>query len=668
MSLVNTAASLRSPSPRESSALQRAVSLLMSHQAQGGYWWYTLEANEAIGAGVVQLMHFIGDVDKDTEEGLVRRMLSQQREDGSWSLFKDGPSDLSTTIECYFAMRLAGRPIDHPALVKARSFIVANGGLTKVRVFSRIHLALFGLIPWSACPTMPAWLMLLPPSLGVSIYEFSTWARASIVPLLLIGAAKPVRPLPFSLDELYSETREMRLVEGSRVFRFPKAEKAFSLENFFLQCDRLLKFSEKLPFHPGKQRALRKAEQWTRDHIARTEDIYPAMAYGILALSALGYPNSDPTIQKALNGLKKFRYRYRGGRREEPALPGLATSEGGEAPSEYVHQQCCISPNWDTPWAAVALLDAGVPGDHPSILKAARYMISKEVKDFRGDWAAKNPEGPAGGCWSFEFENDYFPDVDDTIEALHLLKRCGLPKEEKEGPIARGLAWLLSMQCDNGGWAAFDKNNVSNWVNEIPFSDHGACLDPPTPDITGRMIELLAGLGYTASDIPVQKALSFLQKTQEPSGAWRGRWGVNFIYGTWCVLQGLAAIGRDLHAPDIRKAVRWIESVQNKDGGWGESCLSDARNAYVPLARSTASQTAWAVMALLAAGERDSISVHRAIQWLTSRQTAEGGWDEAEFTGTGFPGHFYIRYHGYRYYFPTLALGKYLRGSSPASL
>jgi squalene-hopene/tetraprenyl-beta-curcumene cyclase len=630
------------PTPlRDTSSLERAVALLLSQQTEDGYWWYTLEANETIGAGVIQLQHFIGDVDRDVEEALARRILSQQREDGSWAVFKNGPGDLSTTIECYFSLRLSGRPVDHPALVKARSFIIANGGLTKMRVFSRIHLALFGLVPWSACPSMPIWLMLLPPRSGASIYEFSSWARASIVPLLLIDAVKPIRPLPFSLDELFSEPRELRLVEGHRVFRFPKPKRTLSLENVFLKCDKLLKLAERLPFHPGKRRAMRKAEAWTREHIAHTEDIYPAMAYGILALSALGHPNSDSTIQKALEGLKRFRQREENG---------------------AIHQQCCISPNWDTPWAAVALLDAGVPGDHPSILKAARYMISKEVKDFRGDWAVKNPRGPAGGCWSFEFENDYFPDVDDTIEALHLLKRSGLPPEEKDGPVSRGLAWLLSMQCDNGGWAAFDKNNVSPWVNRIPFSDHGACLDPPTPDITGRMIEILADCGFKSSDQPVRRALTFLEQTQEPNGAWRGRWGVNFVYGTWCVLQGLAAAGINPQSPHFRKAVRWLESIQNKDGGWGESCLSDARDAYVPLGRSTASQTAWAVMALLAAGERDSIPVHRGVQWLTTRQTSEGGWDEAEFTGTGFPGHFYIRYHGYRYYFPTLALGKYFNG------
>lgn len=614
------------------SALQKAVSLLIKHQTKEGYWWYTLEANEAIGAGFILLMHFVREVDADLQRGLVHRMLSQQREDGSWAIFYGGPGDLSTTIECYLALRLAGRSAEEAALTRARRFILDNGGLTKMRVFSRIHLALFGLAPWNSCPSMPIWFLLLPPSLGVSIYEFSSWARASIVPLLLLDAVRPVHPLPFTLDELYREP------EAERIFRFPKPKKFWSLQNFFVQFDKVLKAAERLPWHPGKKLAMQKAEAWTREHLARTEDIYPAMAYGILALSALGYPNADPTIRKALNGLKKFRQ-----------------NEG-----DFVHQQCCISPNWDTPWAAVALLEAGVAPDDPSVLKAARYMVSKEVKDFRGDWAVKNSKGPAGG-WSFEFENDYFPDIDDTIEALYLLHCAALPESEKSGPIRRGLAWLLSMQSDNGGWAAFDKNNVSGWVNKIPFSDHGACLDPPTPDITGRMVELLALFGRMQEDPVVQKSLAFLRRCQEPNGSWRGRWGVNFIYGTWCVLQGLAAVGESLRSPSIRKSVSWLESIQKKDGGWGESCLSDSRNEYVPLGHSTASQTAWAVMALIAGGEKDSLSVRRGVQWLIENQTEEGGWEEPYFTGTGFPGHFYIRYHGYRYYFPTLALARYSR-------
>ncbi len=626
-------------------ALKKAADNLFRQQHPDGYWWYTLEANESIGAGTLQVLKFLNLLDEETAHGLALRMLSQQRADGSWALFFDGPGDLSITIECYLALRLVGYVPEHEAMKRARAFILANGGLTKMRVFSRIHLALFGLAPWSSCPSMPVWFMLLPGKGPISIYEFSTWARASIVPLLLIDAYKPVRPVSFNLDELYVEPR------GERIFRFPKPEKFFSLQNFFVRFDKVLKLLEKLPWHPGRKAAIRKAERWTREHIARTEDIYPAMAYAILALSAQGHPNSDPTIQKALNGLKKFRQKCG---HDIPPLPSpLLDIEERESP---FHQQCCISPNWDTPWAATALLSAGIPKNDERLLKAARYLISKEIKDFRGDWTVKNPKGPTGG-WAFEFENDYFPDIDDTIQAVHVLNQTDLPQEEKLAPILRGVGWMLSMQCDNGGWAAFDKNNTADWVNRIPFSDHGACQDPPTPDITGRMLELLAELGFKRETKVVQKALRFIYRHQESNGSWRGRWGVNYIYGTWCVLKGLAATGEDLSSDSIQSAVRWLKSIQNKDGGWGESCLSDTENQYVPLGTSTASQTAWAVMALIAAGEKKSDAVVSGVRWLIDHQDPDGGWPERHFTGTGFPGHFYIRYHGYRYFFPTMALG-----------
>jgi len=631
MSLNQTAKVLeRLSTPSVERSRDAAVAMLFHHQLDEGYWWYTLEANETIGAGILQVLHFLGDADLEMQTGLARRLLSEQRPDGSWGVFFEGPGDLSSTIECYFALRLAGHSPAEGPLTKAREFILGRGGLTKARVFTRIHLALFGIVPWTSCPSMPIWFASFPAWLGLSIYEFSSWARASIVPLLLLDAARPVKPIDFDLGELYLEP------EGERVFRFPKPKSFWSLQNVFIHFDKVLKLLEKLPWHPGKNRAIQKAEQWTREHIARTEDIYPAMAYAVLGLSALGYPKEDPTIQKALSGLKRFQQ----------------TSAGS------VHQQCCISPNWDTPWAATALLEAGASPSDPRLLKAARYMLSKEVKDFAGDWKFKNPGVEPGG-WAFEFQNDCFPDVDDTIQALHMLKRTALPDEEKAEAIRRGLNWILSMQCDNGGWAAFDKNNVSDWVNKIPFSDHGACLDPPTPDITGRMLELLPHFGFQKNSEPVRRALSFLWKTQEPCGAWRGRWGVNFIYGTWCVLTGLAAINEHFDHPVLQAAVNWLKSIQNPDGGWGESCLSDAENRYIPLALSIPSQTAWAVMALVAAGERESPAVQRAIDWLVQNQNSQGSWDESYFTGTGFPGHFYIRYHGYRHYFPLLALARY---------
>lgn len=607
-----------------SEAVAAARNALLSDQNPAGYWWYTLEANESIGAGFVQLMHFLAEVDPKSEAGLVHRILGQQRTDGSWPLFFGGPADLSITVECYLALRLAGISPDAGPLQKARKVILEQGGIDNVRVFTKIHLALFGLVPWSEAPAMPVWLILLPLWSRLSIYEFSSWARASIVPLLIILDKKPVVPLPFTLAELKSSP--------------PPILK----QNLFLMLNSLFKKLEKLPWHPGKQRGLAACERWIREHLERTEDIYPAMAYGAMAIKALGYPNDDPTIRKAMDGLERFRQHSKG---------------GGAAPSEVIHQQCCISPLWDTPWAGTALLESGIPSDDPGLLKAARALISKQILEFRGDWEFKNPKGQPGG-WSFELQNDWFPDVDDTIQILLFLNRVDLPEEEKGPAIQAGLNWFLSMQSKNGGWAAFDKNNLSRWVNRIPFSDHGACLDPPTPDITGRALELLAQLGYHKQDPLIRRALRFLHNSQAEFGPWRGRWGVNFIYGTWAVLQGLAAIGTNMRSAEVSKAIGWLKSVQNQDGGWGESCLSDKMNRYVPLGVSVPSQTGWAVMALIAADEQESPSCQRGIDFLLENQT-KGRWEEPYFTGTGFPGHFYIRYHGYRQYFPLLALAKF---------
>ncbi|MBI2083011.1 MAG: squalene--hopene cyclase [Deltaproteobacteria bacterium] len=631
-------------------AISRARDALLKDQQPEGYWWYTLEANESIGAGLIQLMHWLGAVDREIEGGLSQRILSLQRTDGSWALFFDGPPDLSITVECYFSLRLAGFPPDHPSLKKAREKICELGGISQVRVFTKIHLALFGLVPWIECPSMPLWLMQLPLWSGFSIYEFSSWARASIVPLLIILDRKPVIEIPFSLDELKSPpspSLSKRGIEGG-IF-------------FFL--DRLLKYAEKLPWHPGKKKAEQLAEKWIREHIERTEDIYPAMAYAALAIKALGYPLSDPTIQKALGGLKRFRQKEN----LPPSPPSLPKRGVGGG---FIHQQCCISPLWDTPWVARTLLESGLQKDDPQLLKAARYLISKQITNLKGDWSQKNRDALPGG-WSFEFQNDYFPDVDDTIEILRFLGTVDLPTQEKRPAIERGLQWLLSMQSKNGGWGAFDKNNVSSWVNRIPFSDHGACLDPSTPDITARVLELLADLRKISPLRPpllqrgglggdLKRALNFLLKTQEPDGSWRGRWGVNFIYGTWAVLVGLTAIGISKNDLRIRKAVHWLKSIQNPDGGWGESCLSDREGHYVPLGLSLPSQTAWALLGLIAAGgDLYTEEIRRGVEFLINSQDANGRWEERHFTGTGFPGHFYIRYHGYQQYFPLLALGRY---------
>lgn len=620
--------------------IKKASNALLDLQQPEGYWWFTLEANETIGAGFIQLMHFLGDVDGEIQKGLANRILQEQREDGTWGLYYGAPGDLSTTVECYFSLRLAGFSAESPPLQKARQFILRQGGLTRVRIFTRIHLALFGLAPWDACPMMPPEMILLPPWAPLNIYHFSSWARASIVPLLVVLNARPVvRPRNIQLEELFLEP------PGGRHWRHSRQTSPFSLERIFLLIDRGMKFMGKFPFKPWRGFAVEKALEWIWEHVQKTEDIYPAMAYAALAFKAAGFPNDSAQIQTPLNGLKKFQQK----------LPASGSGSVGAS----IHQQCCISPGWDTPWGLVALREAAaLPADDPRLLKAGRWMLSQEVTNLNGDWRMTNPSGIPGG-WSFEFQNEFFPDVDDTIEVVHALRNIDLPAAEKNPGLERGLKWILSMQNDDGGWGAFDKNNDLQLVNKIPFSDHGACLDPSTPDITGRALELLVKSGMSPADKPVKRALTYLKKSQEKFGGWYGRWGVNYIYGTWCVLTGLQTLGeKNPLQKEMMRACDWLCSIQNSDGGFSESPESYFTKRFLPYPESVASQTAWGVMALIAGGKAESEGVHRGIQFLIEKNK-NGEWEEKYFTGTGFPGHFYIRYHGYRYYFPLLALARY---------
>jgi squalene-hopene/tetraprenyl-beta-curcumene cyclase len=648
---------------RTSHAISRAKTLILSHQYHEGFWWYTLEANESIGAEFIMLLHYLGieQAHGDTQKDLTVRILKTQREDGSWAIYHGAPGDLSTTLECYFALKLAGFDPESAPMSKARQFILKHGGITKSRVFTKIHLALFGIVPWEACPAMPVSFMLLPSWFPVNIYEFSSWARACIVPLLVVlEKKKTVTRDGVNLEELFVEG------EKERDYSFKNDKGLLSWENFFIQTDRLLKFTNRLiPSNPLTHLALKKAENWITAHVEKTEDIYPALAYSIFALTALSHDLTHPAIQKCLQGLLSFQQH---GQEALPELPSPAHPPFGHRPpaafevtpshKKYLHQQCCISPVWDTPWALTALLESGVESDHPPLLKAGRWLITKQITQIYGDWSIKNKKALPGG-WSFEFENEFFPDVDDAIQVLSVLFRLDLPREEMAGPFQRGLDWIFSMQSKNGGWAAFDVDNTLEFVNKIPFSDHGACLDSPTPDITGRILELLGNIGYSDDHPVCEKALRFIAARQQSNGSWEGRWGVNYLYGTWCVVQGLVAIGLDPQDESIRRAVEWLRSVQNHDGGWSESCESYLKRRHVPLKESTASQTAWALMALIAAGEHESKEVRRGIEFLLSSQNSKGGWDEEAYTGTGFPGHFYIRYHGYRHYFPLFALAKY---------
>ncbi|MCP5463394.1 MAG: squalene--hopene cyclase [Deltaproteobacteria bacterium] len=655
----------KAPASDLQQCLKQGVDHLFSAQHPDGFWWYTLEANDSINAEFIMLLHYLEIDDKQTEQGICRWILNNQREDGSWALYQDGVGDVSTTVECYMALKMAGYDINHAQLAKARDFILSQGGITAMRIFSRIHLAMFGLVDWKVCPNMPVALMQMPEWAPVNIYEFSSWARACIVPLLVIMDQRKVKTLAgFDLNELYCGDPEQA------DWTFAKEDtKRVSIENSFIQIDRALKVADRMKLKPLRNQSLKKCEAYIREHLSGTEDIFPAMFYGIIALDALGFGLDDITIEKALLGLRSFQIIMKGQDLHEVPFEDSSDQNynvvhkeaANQNSSETIYQQCCVSPVWDTAWAAVAALDAGANASDERLITTTRWLLKKQILETVGDWAIKNP-GVVPGGWSFEFENQHYPDLDDTIEVLTLLHKINLPYHELQMPVRRGLNWLLSMQCKNGGFAAFDKDNNLEILNKLPFSDHGACLDPATVDITGRVIEFLINtVQYPKSAEVIERAANFITERQESDGSFWGRWGVNYLYGTWCALEALGALGRKQDELVMARAVNWLKSIQNDDGGFGESCDSYAQNKYRPLPHhiSTASQTAWGLMGYVGAGLADSKEAKAAADYLMRTQNPDGSWDEEAFTGTGFPGHFYIRYHGYRKYFPVLALAKY---------
>lgn len=646
------------------SSILLAQNHILSHRHDDGYWWYTLEANDTINAEYIMLLRYLDHDQPAIIQGICNGMLKNQNSDGSWSLYHEGPGDLSTTVECYLALKMAGFLPTDPALQRAKHFILAQGGLTQIRIFSRIHLALFGLVSWDICPQMPVFLMSMSHKMPINIYEFSSWARACVVPLLVILDQKPVKKIPeLSLDELY-------LTKPSEA-QWPKTLKEIkllSIESLFVTLDKILQVTEKIKVKPLRKRSLRKCEKYITEHLAQTEDIYPAMYYGLLALLCLGYDFNHSSVQKALRGIQSFQLPISRDIDKNSAdwiqelsfknnyLKDKSLSLHKE---NLIYQQCCISPVWDTAWASVALLESGISPQNEKIISSAKWLLDRQITDTYGDWAVKNT-GVAPGGWSFQFHNKHYPDVDDTMEVLTLLHALHPAESELSQPFQKGLTWLCSMQSKNGGFAAFDKDNQLELLNKIPFSDHGACLDQPTVDLSGRFIEFMVNtLGHDHTHPAIQKAADFIVKRQEPDGSFWGRWGVNYIYGTWCVLCGLGALQRPQDKKIIEKSISWIKSIQHADGGFGEDCASYAAQKFVDLSTSTPSQTAWALLGLIAAGEAKSLNAQKAAEFLINSQTPDGGWHERHHTGTGFPGHFYLRYHGYRYYFPLLALGKY---------
>ncbi|NKZ08796.1 squalene--hopene cyclase [Actinomadura latina] len=606
-------------------AVEAARDHLLGLQSPEGWWKAELETNVTMDAEDLLLRQFLGiRTEAETREA-ARWIRSRQRADGTWANFHGGPADLSTTIEAYIALRLAGDPVDADHMLAAAKFARDAGGIEGSRVFTRIWLALFGHWSWDDLPVMPPELMFLPSRVPLNVYDWACWARQTIVPLTILGSLRPSRSLPVDLAELRSGV--------------VPADDAKGWGRAFNALDRVLHVYEKAPVRPLRRAAMRRAADWI---IARQEadgcwgGIQPPWVYSLMALNALGYGLDHPVIKRGLDGLERFTIRDEKGRRLE----------------------ACQSPVWDTVLAMNALGDAGAaPGD-PALLRAARWVVDEEVRG-PGDWSVRRPGTPPGG-WAFEFDNDVYPDTDDTAEAILALRKVSLP--EAEAPIERAVRWLNGMASRDGGYAAFDADNTRELCTKLPFCDFGAVIDPPSADVTAHVVEALSKEGLAESAV-VKRAVVWLLKAQEADGSWFGRWGANHVYGTGSVVPALIAAGVRPEKPAIRRAVAWLEEHQNGDGGWGEDLRSYDDPAWIGRGESTASQTAWALLALLAAGER-SAAVDAGVRWLVRNQRPDGNWDEDQFTGTGFPGDFYINYHLYRLVFPISALGRYLAGAA----
>ncbi|HUI26116.1 MAG TPA: squalene--hopene cyclase [Candidatus Kryptonia bacterium] len=614
-------------------AIRRSRQYFLRTQRPEGFWHAPLEANATMDAEYIFFNRFMGRKPEAIERRIAERLLATQAADGSWALYHGGPGHLSTTIEAYFALKLTGGSADEPAMRRAREFILVHGGLAKAGIFTRTFLAYFGQFPWTGLPAMPVEVVLLPPWFPINIYALSSWARGTVVPLTILMAKHPSVRIddPNGVGELWATP------SNEADLGFPPSQQWLTWRNFFLAVDKTLKFVGRSPWKPLRNRALRAAERWILSHQdvnGGWGGIQPAMINSVMALRALGYRDEHPAVAKGIQAIDDFLIEHDGQLLFQP----------------------CVSPTWDTALACKALLDSGLETDHPALARAADWLIANQI--FKpGDWSIYNPGLDAGG-WAFEFANDWYPDVDDSAVILLVLKRiAGVDVVHKERAIAYGLNWTLGMQSRNGGYGAFDTDNDSAFLNQIPFADMEAMIDPPTEDLTGRLLELMGNYGFDLDFDRARRAQAFVMRTQRPDGSWWGRWGANFIYGTWSVLAGLRAIGENMNAPHVRRAVAWLKAHQHRDGGWGESLRSYDDEREAGRGESTPSQTAWAILGLLAGEHHVSPELLRGLAYLVEQQSLDGTWPEAPFTGTGFPRHFYLRYHMYRNYFPLMALG-----------
>jgi squalene-hopene/tetraprenyl-beta-curcumene cyclase len=611
-------------------ALDRAVNHLRGLQTDAGWWKGELETNVTMDAEDLLLREFLGIRTIQETEEAARWIRSQQRADGTWANYFGGPGDLSTTIEAYVALRLAGDDAQVPHLQLALGFIRAAGGLESARVFTKLWLSLFGAWSWDEVPNLPPEIVYLPKWFPFNVYDWACWARQTIVPLTIVATLRPVRPLPFSLDELRTGAPAAPMA------------KPFSWPGAFQRLDKALHAYGRHPVRAIRRAAMRRGVEWI---LARQEadgswgGIQPPWVYSILALHLMGYPLDHPAVAAGIRGLDGF-------------LIHEDTSQG-----VVRRLEACQSPVWDTGLAVTALLDGGVSADDEAVVRAADWLLAEEIR-VTGDWAVRRPQVEPGG-WAFEFANDGYPDTDDTAEVVLGLRRVDHPDQARlRGAVDRAVQWIIGMQCRDGGWGAFDADNTRELAYKLPFCDFGAVIDPPSADVTAHIVEMLAACGLSGSDA-CQRGVRWLFDSQERDGSWFGRWGANHVYGTGAVVPALVAAGVPRTDSRIDRAVRWLERHQDADGGWGEDMRSYRDPAWIGRGTSTASQTAWALLALIAAGAGRSPSARRGVAWLVEHQRADGSWDEPQFTGTGFPGDFFINYHLYRLVFPISALGRF---------
>ena len=658
-----TGARVDAPAPDDLDAsIARLQGYFRRIQDPAGFWWGELESNNTMEAEYVMLSRFLGHHNPERDRHIVNYLLSKQLDDGSWPIYYGAPGDLSTTVECYFALKLCGEDPESDHMSRAKQFALQRGGVPSTRMFTRIWLALFGQWAWHGTPNLPPELMLIPNWAPLNIYRFACWARGCIVPLSIVLSRRQARPVgpEHAIDELFPNGR------SGTDYTVP-VPPGFNLPRLVHLAERLLeKTYNRLPWNPLRKFAEGKAIRWILDRQEADGSwggIQPPWVYSLIALSVCGYDNEHPTMSRGFAG-----------------LDGFSIQKG-----DHWTIQGCISPVWDTCLVVQGLAESGLAPEDPMLESATRWLVDRQIL-VGGDWQVRAPGLQPGG-WAFEFHNNCYPDIDDTAEvalALRLGKLPGNDDRLRQDAIARAATWIRGMQNEDGGWASFDKNNNSGYVTALTFSDFGEVLDPSSADVTAHVLEMYGKLGYKADQEFLQQAYRYLRHEQEEDGSWFGRWGVNYVYGLGAVLPALEAAGEEMSQPYIRRAVQWLIDHQNRDGGWGESCASYIDSTQRGVGPSTASQTAWAIIALVAAGYGDHRATHRGVSYLLATQLEEGNWDEPYFTGTGFPGYlkgerveripqpgergfqgaelsagFMINYHLYRNTWPLIALSRY---------